>query len=84
MKELTTMKQRLARETGRLTSHQVVSEFANLIKRSDKLTQKLNFYLDLLGENEVARGIASMYQEFEHPTFHDLETTLTGNRDQKR
>lgn len=78
------MKQRLARETGRLTSHQIVSNFANLIKRSDKLTQRLNFYLDLLGEDEVARGITSIYKEFEHPTFHDLETTLSGNRDQKR
>ena len=78
------MKQRLARETGRLTSHQVVSEFANLIRKSDELTQRLNFYLDLLGEDEVARGITSVYQEFEHPTFHNLETTLPGNRDQKR
>lgn len=84
MKGWIAMKQRLARETGRLTSHQVVSEFANLIKRSDKLMQRLNFYLDLLGEDEVACGIASMYQEFEHPTFHDLETILTGNRGQKR
>ncbi|WP_229278227.1 hypothetical protein [Limosilactobacillus reuteri] len=48
------------------------------------MTQRLNFYLDLLGEDEVARGITSMYQEFEHPTFHNLETTLPGNRDQKR
>lgn len=82
MKGWAVMKQRLARETG--SSHQVVSEFANLIKRSDELTKRFNFYLDLLGEDEVARGIASIYKEFEHPTFHDLETTLTGNRDQKR
>lgn len=78
------MKQRLAKKTGRLTSHQVVSEFANLIKKSDELTQRLNFYLDSLGEDEVARGITSIYKEFEHPTFHDLETTLTGDRDRKR
>ncbi len=78
------MKQRLARETGRLTSHQIISNFANLIKRSDELMQRLNFYLNSLGEDEVARGITSMYQEFEHPTFRDLETILTGNRDQKR
>ena len=57
-----------------MTSHQIVSIFANLIKKSNKLVQRLKFYLDLLGEDEVARGIILMYQKFEHPTFNDLET----------
>lgn len=60
----------------RATSHQVVSNFANLIKRSDELTERFNSYVALLGEDEIAHGITSIYQEFEHPTFRDLETIL--------
>lgn len=56
-----------------LTSNQIISGLADAIKKSDKLTQKFNQYIDLLGEDVVASGITLMYKNVEHPTFRNLQ-----------
>lgn len=58
----------------RVTSNQTISELADAIKKSDKLTQKFNQYIDLLGEDVVASGITLMYKNIEHPTFRNLQS----------
>ncbi len=57
-----------------VTSHQIVSDLANTIKKSDNLTRKINRYISFLGEDVLACGIISVYKNVEHATFRDFQS----------